>query len=145
LTDVAGIIERTPDMNWDTVQSIAARYGAKRMLALGLHLVSSTFDIPLPEKARALMVNDPQVPHLAKQAMKSWTLTEDNKGATEHEDLVFYFKARERLRDRVAMLWLMAVTPSYGDWQWAKLPDWLSPLYYVLRPIRLALRAIRRR
>jgi hypothetical protein len=50
-----------------------------------------------------------------------------------------------RLLDRVAMLWLMATTPSYGDWQWIRLPDWLSPLYYLVRPIRLALRAIRRR
>jgi hypothetical protein len=45
---------------------------------------------------------------------------------------------RERLGDRVAHLFRLAVTPTFEDWAWLRLPGGLLGLHYLLRPIRLA-------
>ena len=45
---------------------------------------------------------------------------------------------RERLRDKARFCVRRAITPNTDDWTRFWLPPPLMPLYYVLRPIRLA-------
>jgi len=52
----------------------------------------------------------------------------------------FHLRAQERWRDRLRYCARVALTPTPGDWAWLRLPDALYPLYYVLRPIRLAVK-----
>ncbi|MBL7114622.1 MAG: nucleotidyltransferase family protein [Kiritimatiellae bacterium] len=144
LADIAGLISRTPDMDWADVQTLAERYRAKRMLALGLILTRDTLDVTLPEPAERFIQMHSQALALIPELHGQWTASSDTPN-TPKQNLRFYLNVRDSGADKFAMLWCLAITPSLSDWQWLKLPDWLSPLYYILRPIRLALRALRRR
>ena len=57
--------------------------------------------------------------------------------------LLIQMRGRERISDRVKMLWLQAVTPSYADWQFVRLPPWLFPLYRAVRPLRICIQGFR--
>jgi hypothetical protein len=45
---------------------------------------------------------------------------------------------REHLRDKIWYLVDAAMTPTVRDWTLLPLPGYLFPLYYVVRPVRLA-------
>jgi hypothetical protein len=51
---------------------------------------------------------------------------------------LFYIRAMERPWDRVRYWLLFATTPYYDDWEGLRLPDFLFPVYYVLRPLRMS-------
>ncbi len=46
----------------------------------------------------------------------------------------------ERWRDRVHFILRLTFTPSLGDWELVRLPAVLSFLYYLIRPVRLAVK-----
>ena len=41
--------------------------------------------------------------------------------------------------DRVRYFFGRSFVPAFEDWEWVSLPDSLYPLYYLIRPFRLAL------
>jgi hypothetical protein len=49
-----------------------------------------------------------------------------------------HLKVRERLRDKIRYCVRKTTTLSGDDWELLPLPRFLFPLYYVLRPVRLA-------
>jgi hypothetical protein len=54
------------------------------------------------------------------------------------ETLHFYLRARERLRDGARYGLSLALAPTVADWTTWPLAPPLTPLYYLLRPLRLA-------
>jgi len=44
---------------------------------------------------------------------------------------------REHLRDKIWYLVDAAMTPTVRDWTLLPLPEYLFPLYHVVRPVRL--------
>ena len=63
-------------------------------------------------------------------------------------ETIAYFRLmtelRERRRDRASFWWRLLVTPGAGEWSAVRLPRPLSPLYRVVRVVRLAGRLIGR-
>jgi len=55
----------------------------------------------------------------------------------------FHVRVHERWWDRVRYLWQVAITPSPPDWALVRLPAPLAPLYYAIRPVRLAVKYAR--
>ena len=51
---------------------------------------------------------------------------------------LFHLRAHERLRDRAMYLVYSVLRPGPADWALVHLPRALSPLYYLIRPLRLA-------
>jgi len=53
-------------------------------------------------------------------------------------------QSRERIRDKARFLWRLAITPGISEWSTIQLPEFLSPLYRVVRLTRLAGKALPR-
>jgi hypothetical protein len=109
------------------------------MLELGLALASGLLGA---RSRRSPALDAPADPAVAKLAAEVVARLED--GSTPPEDWwSFYLRARERRRDRAAILLRTAIIPTIGDWRMLDLPQPLTGLHYALRPFRLLGRGVR--
>lgn len=140
ICDVAELIRVYPDMNWQHVTELARSLGSERMLLLGLHLAHDLLGIHLPEPLHRRACADTRV-----RALGAYVLTRLFQPAPEPPELLesarFHLQARERARDRARYCLLLVAAPTTGDLACLPLPACLSPWgYYLLRPMRLALK-----
>ncbi len=146
IRDVAGLVQVYRGIDWDRVVQQADVLGGSRMLFIGLLLARDLLGAALPEGVSHKMEDDPVARSLAEE-VRERLFWEPGKPPEEIDESMFvYFrlKVRERLRDRARYLIRMALTPSVTDWEYLPLPAALSPLYYVIRPVRQAAIVARR-
>jgi Uncharacterised nucleotidyltransferase len=137
IADVAGLIARTTDLDWEMVLAEAAAGGNRRMLALGLWLAKDLLAAPLPEVVWQAVAEDAVVRQLAVEVKQRLFLSEPPRTGIFGEVLM-QLRMRDRKRDQLRSLVRLAATPRSFDWMLLPLPAWLSALYYPWRPIRLA-------
>lgn len=138
--DVAELIRTHPQIEWDRVMVRARALGGERMMLLGVFLAGELLGVALPEevlqRARAdLTVNDLArrvTEQTFRPAVSSLGLLEDSSFKP------LYLKMRERLPDKIRYCFYTATARSVKDWELARLPRFLFPLYYVIRLGRLA-------
>lgn len=134
--DVAELIRKHDDLDWNRVISFSRTSGSLRMLFLGLLLSKNLLDAPIPEEVMKDVDADPMVGRLATKAEER--VFKGSNGSFGYlKNLVFYFKVRERLRDRIQYCRRLATVITPEDRTFLSLPKFLSPLYYLIRPIRL--------
>jgi Uncharacterised nucleotidyltransferase len=134
--DISEMIARYPDLSWDSVLTEASRFGIRRMVLTGLSLAHDLLDAVLPDEIRKKVEADGQVKWLAQNMMERFASF--RWSGSGFLDIPFYhLRARERFRDK-ANYCLQMTTPSIKDWSFVNLPDRLSFLYYLIRPVRLA-------
>lgn len=140
IRDVAGLIQAHQEMDWERVAQQADRLGGSRMLSLGLLLARDLLGAALPERISQRIQADPVARSLAAEARARLFSEADGRPGVFEESMFhpFHIKMRERARDRARYCIRLAVTPNVADWKLLSLPPLLSPLYYVLRPVRLA-------
>jgi hypothetical protein len=135
--DVAELIRACPGLNWDWVERQAKRLHSERMLFLGLLLAAELLQAPPPgdiaRKARA----DPATRALAARVCQR-LFREDGAAREGFASSLFHFRVREHPRDGGRYALSLAVLPTVEDWLHVPLPATLSSLYYLLRPLRLA-------
>ena len=136
IADVAKLIERPTELNWDTAFRTAETLRAERMLHLGLALADDLLQAPMPEEIRKRVRGDREAISVARE------LGERTLGRYVHG-----VSTRARLRFRRRMVpgmlagWRyslrLAMIPAEEDWEMVQLPGPLAPLYLALRPLRL--------
>jgi hypothetical protein len=136
ISDVAGVIGRRPDIDWQLLLNNATRDGSKRMLSLGLFLASELLAAPLPPEVLRTVQADAMVMTLAEQ-VKQRLFAEEVPISGILDGALLQLKMRERKRDRFRSGLRLAATPRVYDWMLLSLPGWLFFLYYLLRPLRL--------
>ena len=136
--DVAELLRVCKGLDWEWVMRQASTPGGQRMLLLGLFLAKSLLGAPLPEEIRTQVEADPAVKGLAGQVQQRLFQTSNGSSPGLWESSIFHLKARERLKDRIWYCNRLAMSTTPGDWNIRSLPDSLFPLYYLIRPIRLA-------
>jgi hypothetical protein len=143
ICDVAEVLRRQPEANWGQLLDRARRVGATRMLALGLFLVNDLLGAPLPEAVRRSIDADKAVKALARQVYER-LFREVDDPPSPYDQAAFSLGLRERFGARmryclgyVGRFLRIALTPNAWDRTLVPLPSSLSPLYYLLRPIRL--------
>src|SRR2546425_2886620 len=139
VADVAELIAHEGGLDWDAIVGRARARGAERMLLLGLWLARDLFDTPAPEPLVARGRADASVRALADD-VRARLLASNPAPLEPWQAHLFHLRVRERWRDRLRYCARVALTPTPGDWAWLRLPDALYPLYYVARPIRLAVK-----
>ena len=97
----------------------------------------------LPPEADEVVRADAALPGLVRE-VRGWMLSGEPP-VDARTRTRFNLAVRERLRDRVRHLALLALTPSDADWAAVALPARAWPLYAAVRPFRLARAAARRR
>jgi hypothetical protein len=137
--DVAELLHVCKKLDWEWVMRQASTPGGQRMLLLGLFLAKSLLGAPLPEEIRRQVEADPAVKGLAGQVQQRLFQTSNGSSPGLWESSIFHLKARERLKDRIWYCNRLAMSTTPGDWTLRPLHDSLLPLYYLIRPFRLAL------
>jgi len=119
------------------------RSGVERMVLVGLSLAKDLLDAPLTPDLEFAVQRDPvartMVPRLRHDLATPIELL-DLQG--QLRPTLLHLQLRERWSDRIRYC-AARLSPTVGDWVALPLPQSLSFLYYVLRPVRLAMRKIK--
>ena len=106
-------------------------------IVAGLRLASDVLQAAAPKDLLESNPADPMVKPLAAQ-VRVRLFQDSNAPSQKLAFLRRQLQMRERLRDKARFCVRRAITPNTDDWTRFWLPPPLMPLYYVLRPIRLA-------
>ncbi len=139
--DIARVLAEEKGLDWDRVMMLAGRARCKRSLLLALRLASRLFDAPLPASIAAACAADARARALADEVLRM-IFVENRDSIDGRPAQRFYLRSREHLRDRARFLLHWAFTPNARDRVLIDLPESLSFLYYFVRPIGWARRAI---
>jgi Uncharacterised nucleotidyltransferase len=143
--DVAEVVRVYPDLPWLDLWERSKAMGMERMFLLGLALAHDFLEMPLPPELQAPVLNHVAVQDLL-QVFKRRIFTDIEVLIETREQGFWLFhnplhlKLRDRLRDRLPQYWLtfrFTITPNTEDQQFLALPKVLSPLHYLVRPIRI--------
>lgn len=139
--DVAELVRVHSDMDWLELIGQATRLGSQRMLFLGLFLAKTLLGASIPESVWQRAQAEPGVESLAAEARD--LLFREFPGPPGYglpgyyDRSLFYVRAMERLRDKARYWFRFVTTPTEEEFEVLSLPDWLFPLYYLLRPLRM--------
>lgn len=136
--DIAGIIASDKNINWELILKIAREKRIERIISLGLRLAEELMKADLPTIVSEYIRSDRVVQHLVSSSIDSIFTEKQNKGG-DIQEVLYWLSVRECLWDRIRVVALLAFKPNHDDWAYISLPGSFSPLYYIIRPIRLAI------
>ena len=147
ICDLAELLRTHPDLDWDAIHNLSGRFGTTRMLLLGLYLAQQLLGTVLPTSVCAAIAADVTLPSLAAQIQERLFQTQDRDGRELEVDVnwtwrdyAIYRRTIPSLRDR-AWYWVdIMLTPTPLEWELVTLPQWLFPLYYLIRAMRLTMK-----
>ena len=139
ICDVAQLARRESGLEWDGITARAYARGCERTVLLGLLLARDLLEAPVPEPLLARARADATVRSLAR-LVQSRLFTDPATAEDPWNARVFQLRVLERWRDRVHFILRLTFTPSLGDWELVRLPAVLSFLYYLIRPVRIAVK-----
>ena len=131
--DLDRLIDVCP-LDWDAVLSRAARQRMLRVVSLGLCLAQDLLGSKLPPDVSSLVHADPRIVALVASIRAR---LQDGR-AWRSPDLVFLlFWLMEGAGRKARLLWYL-LQPDPVDWESLRIPEYLFPVYYLARPIRIA-------
>ena len=143
ICDVAELIRSHQEIDWARVIRQARKQGSERMVLLGLFLAMALLGAKLPEAVRQRVESDSLVRALASQVREA-LFREPGSAPGAFEDNAYRIMMRERWWDRLRLGFYYSLhylrtrlTPNERDRAVLPLPDFLSFLYYMIRPVRL--------
>jgi Uncharacterised nucleotidyltransferase len=141
--DFAMLIDRKSDLDWAEVHRRAQRQRCGDAVLLGCAMAWDLLATPVPASLSAAVAGNARVERIAASLI-----------ASMREGLVHFPKVKpnlldidlcERRIDRLRLLASLAVTPTPSDYHALPLPRALWSTYYLIRPVRQVLKAVRRR
>jgi hypothetical protein len=136
ICDVAKLLERELDLDWDFAQQEARRVGLWRCLALGVLLARRAAGAPAPADVLQIFEQDRWASRLAEH-LDEQVVEEPGRMPA---GLIPYNIQILAFRDRAGVVLSSTfLRPNWHDRAAVKLPKALEPLYYVIRPFRLLL------
>jgi hypothetical protein len=141
--DIAQLIRRHPELDWQQLLSEARALGSERNLTLGLFLAHDLLDTELPAEVLRCIEADPIVASLAAEIEELlFSGFESSLDISYWHD--YHMRVRERLRDKLRLrihyygrYLRLATVPTERERELFALPAALSFFYYIVRPIRL--------
>ena len=140
LVDLAEFLRVYPAMDWDYILAQSARQRSTRVLLIGLALAHEMLGTALPEAIQPMLRRDRHAISQFTQEIQSVMFEEHTSPPIDNEVYAFHIRMRESWLDRLIYLRYplrKKVKPGPKDVAMIVLPESLSFLYYVLRPIRL--------
>lgn len=139
ICDIAEILASS-EVDWDYVVREANALGIRRMLALGVLLSEDPLGVVAPPALIRGLKIDRIARELAAQCREALLKDPDDQWRF-HADIRFMLKVRERRYDEMKVFfrdWLWPETmPDEADRRFISIPQSLSVLYYLVRPVRL--------
>jgi hypothetical protein len=141
LCDIEQIL-KLGNLNWESVQAHARKFGIERILHVTLLLVNRLLATAIPSPIEKLTLADRAARAFADEIAAAML-----HGVSYEEQQISYFRLmmrlRERRMDRLRFLARLTFTPGPGEWGAVRLPKALFPLYRLVRLARLASRFAR--
>lgn len=136
ICDVAALVENSKDLDLEKALSYAQKRHFERIVLLGLLLAERYLGAKLPSELSSRIAENAALQALVLQLHNNFEI---NSGGSSRlaDEMNFWFRARERLRDRVSCIIRLAVEPTQMDLIRTPLPVELYPLYYLIHPVRL--------
>ncbi|MFN8441332.1 MAG: nucleotidyltransferase family protein [Caldilineaceae bacterium] len=141
ICDIAQLLHTYPGLDWRWLIDYAKQKGISRRLYLGLLLAHKLLNAPLPQSIQTELAAGPVLQTLARTAIKAISDESDTDSEQSHlSGLPFQVRTMDRNVDRaryVASIVGLLLTPTAEDRNLLRLPSLFSPLYYLVRPLRL--------
>jgi len=145
ICDIAEILG-APELDWEYVLHEARDLGLRRALGTSLLLAQGLLGAAVPLVLAQHLKIDATAKALATQA-RARLFEEPGQIWRAEPDYTFELELRERFRDRTKIFlryFLPKLKPNERDHAFLRLPGALSVGYYVVRPLRLALKKMGR-
>jgi Uncharacterised nucleotidyltransferase len=137
ISDVAAIVRANPEIDLHDALARASQCGSRRMLLTGLYLAHALLGAPLPDDVFAVAASDPQIVSLCAKVAKD--LFRHAPGVDQPIDpWMVPLRSIEAPAARARYVVHRLLAPTMGDYQMLPLPDALFPLYWLMRPFRMA-------
>lgn len=134
ISDIAHLLASSPDLDWETAIREARSVGLWRSLAFGVLLAYEVADAPVPRPILNRLQSSSAARRIADHFAKS-VFEAPGRGPGGH--LPYRVQLLD-FHDRIRMLCsLEFLRPNERDRAAVPLPEWLDPLYYLIRPLRL--------
>ncbi len=135
--DVSELLSSRGDWEWPGLLDRARAEGSLRMLLLGAALAAELLWAPVPGEVLAQAARKPSVEALRRQAVARLA-GPGPRALSRAATLLFESRTIDDAGPRLAHAWRRSFIPTSADWRWLPLPDAAYPLYYLVRPLRLA-------
>lgn len=142
IADIARLLVRHPDLNWGKVFDRSLHPDLERILSVSLLLAVDFLGAPLPEQVYQRVRRNGRSNEIAEILQEACFHPETAGQALRLKRLQFSFISG--WTDRCRSLVLFAFRPLPVDFN-VVLPRMLYPLYFVLRPVGLLVRYLRRK
>lgn len=139
MSDLVHALRATSDVEWKQVQADVRRLGLRRVLWFGIQLAAAVLQMPASRDAGLDEAPSRLTPFLREAETRVFRAPGTPPPTQRHGDR-FHFLLRERWRDKLlpyAFRVRRLVAPNVHDRRVLALPAPLSPLYYLVRPVRL--------
>lgn len=136
---VAELVKTRTTLDWDLVYRLAQELGAVKMLLLGLLLARELLGVTLSAQITKVLILYPHMEHVtANIAGKIFSSTDVSELKMSYREYITYHHhIIDNRLDWLRFCMRPLLNPTHSDWMWIRLPALLSPLYYILRPLRL--------
>lgn len=136
IADVAGLISRNPQLDWDLALKQAHALKCLRVLLHGLSLAQYLIDVQIPTAIERYACEDADTCALTNSISR--TLFQPPGSSASKFNLHRYFlKLQHRPTDQIRHLLRLIFKPTVIDWEFCPLPNALMFLYPFVRAIRL--------
>lgn len=136
VADISELVQIHRGFQWPRAMDQARRLGATRMLLLGLGVARDLVGTPLPAEILRQIGGDRAVSGLARRIREQFM-----NETPVRPSVLRRFCIRAQMRgsswDGLSYAFRLAMSPTEEDWNFLRLPPALSPLYAVLRPMRM--------
>ena len=144
--DIAVLLAQHKSLDWDKVYALVADSHSRRSLAVALLLAHQYLGAPLPPEVARRIASDAQAASLAQKiAREHWPAPDAEWPDDSSLSTLLSYTRGEAPADRWRFVSGVIFGLTLDDFWWVKLPPALGPLYFALRPLRLAWKRLRRR
>jgi hypothetical protein len=138
ICDVAETIRARPAIDLMAILDEATALGGRMMFLTGIYLAHQLVDAPVPEEIVAIARADRAVPALAKR-VSSGLFSKAAQSNSNFDPWTVPTLSIEGARARVRYIAHRILAPTMGDYELIPLPRALFPLYWLIRPFRMAI------
>lgn len=137
LVDVAELMRKQPDLDWEWIVKKATQLKCRRRLAVGLHLATHLLDAPLPSRVRNELLTSIDIQKQARTILDTLLNTDANSRAATQSLMFNLSLVEENPWRRFTHIVNTLLAPSLSEWSRFRLPPWLSFLNIPFRLFRL--------
>jgi hypothetical protein len=138
ICDVAETIRTRPGIDLKAILDEAAALGSRRIFLTGIYLAHELVGAPIPAELVAAARDDGSVKALATR-VAGGIFSKGGEGRTAFDPWAIPIRSIEGSRARIHYIAHRLMAPTMGDYELIPLPRTMFPLYWLIRPFRMAI------